>query len=224
MANVEVACCATVDLTNSDNEGACEPRHREGSDSGRKGAQRGGKKQPNPVEVVDLTSDTPSPPGRRAGRSAGKIVLDFEEGEGQASMMGAGGRARGIFSKRTKVQDNDSGSSRSTVAGGASVSKARADGSDPDLSVSCPVCSKDMKTRSRIFLSCEHWACSDCLSKVGHRSCCSCPCLSVMLLTMSSLPCLQLALGDGRCHSCKARICLEDMAQFLDQEQVRTCS
>lgn len=216
MANVEVA-CATVDLTNSDDEGACEPRHREESDSGRKGAQRGGKKQPNPVEVVDLTSDTPSPPDRRAGRSAGKIVLDFEEGEGPASMMGAGGRARAIFSKRTKVQQNDSGSSR----GGASLSKARADGSDPDISVSCPICSKDLKTRSRIFLTCEHWACSDCLSKVGHRNCSLCPCLSVILLTMSSLPRLQLALGDGRCHSCKARISLEDMAQFLDQEQVR---
>lgn len=188
MVDVDVG-CSTVDLTNSDDESALEPRRgiRRGQGGACLGTQREGKEQ-NPNDVVDLTLDTPSPPDRHAGRSAGGSVF----GEEEAAMIGgAGGRARSICSKRIRGQESSSGSSsRSTAGGGLSASKARIDNIDPDQSVSCPICSKDMTARSRLFLSCEHWACSECLSQVSRRQLLSFLCLSSALLTLSSMLCM----------------------------------
>lgn len=178
---------ATVDLTNSDDEGVV-PARRQGN--ARKGKRSAGKKSPAKAQdVVDLTSDTPSPPDRRAVRSSGgggggamgKVVLDFEdEVEGGAASFsavgGAGGLrpARQVGSKRIRGQDIDSGccsssardAYRSTIVGGSCPAKQRADDGDPDRTVSCPVCSKELKAVERNFLSCDHWACSECLTKV----------------------------------------------------------
>jgi len=231
---------ATVDLTNLDDEDVVPARRRQGS--ARKGKRSGGKKSPAKAQdVVDLTSDTPSPPDRRAVRSCsgggagamGKVVLDFEDEEqGEAASFsavgGAGGRARQVGSKRIRGQDIDSGccssstrdAFRSTIVAGSCPAKQRADDGDPNRTVSCPVCSKDLKAGERNFLSCDHWACSECLTKVLITA--SRPSVHVVAACVDAAgQCLQLVLGEGRCNVCKARISTADMRQFMEPEQVR---
>jgi len=163
----------SIDLTNSDDEGHFQSFKRRRD---KRGKQSVGDKSPaQPHDFVDLTSDTP--PSRRArsreGGALGKVAIDFES-EGLVGAA-AGGAAVQSPSKSIDAGGGNSSGSGSEGHGykgvgqpSSSAERAREKepASDPDCSVLCPICSVDMKAGSRILLSCDHFACSECLAKV----------------------------------------------------------
>jgi hypothetical protein len=234
---------SSIDLTNSDDDDIIVPvpvpRRRQACVRQCGSGQSSMKPLGN--DFVDLTADTP--PERRAARARsaamGKIAIDFDDEEGASSSPAAacGGSASSHTpSKRSRrrvmeeeeglscasgmggrpsaseksiiwdfgVQSNEFGvQSKASSGGSSSRASFRAnickgeEASDGDLArpVSCPACSAEIKAGQRSFLSCGHWACSECLIK--------------------------RAQGEGGCYTCKVRISLTDMQQFLTDEQVR---
>jgi len=210
-----------IDLTNSDDEASVQKvqqAHRRQSSS-RKGI---GKSPLKSQDIVDLTSDTP--PKRRRSRGVGTskmLELDEDGGENLTEVVGAGGSAARTQIKRRKisyVSDSGEGCSRSPAcqdldqgccsSNGAKKKEAGRKGESPSEAQQeqrdsgeleclefCPMCSVGVKPCQRVFLSCNHWACSECLAK--------------------------LALDTGRCYSCHLRITVSDMRQFLTEDQVR---
>jgi len=181
---------ASIDLTNSDDDGVVvpmpAPRRRQ-----TRGRQYGNSKSPvKPPrdDVVDLTSDTP--PERRAcsrGAAMGKIAIDFDDDEGPAG-GGAGCASSYTPSKRRCRMKEEAEAGRASITSGCIVqsngssggsssgaphrAKDEASDGDPSRTVSCPSCSVEMKAEQRVFLTCGHWACAECLTKV---SCVPCP-------------------------------------------------
>lgn len=179
---------ASIDLTNSDDDGVVvpmpAPRRRQA-----RGRQCGNNSK-SPVkpprdDVVDLTSDTP--PERRAcsrGAAMGKIAIDFDGDEGPA---GGGCASSYTPSKRRCRMKEEAEAGRANITAGRGVqsngssggssssarhrAKDEASDGDPSRSVSCPACSVEMKAEQRIFLACGHWACADCLTKVPLAPC-----------------------------------------------------
>ena len=208
-----------IDLTNSDDESSVQMQqaHRRQS-SLRKGI---GKSPLKSHDIVDLTSDTP--PERRRSRGVGtsKMLELGEDGGENLTEVGAGGSATRTQIKRRKisfVSDSGEGCSRSPAcqdidqgccssnrakkeeAGSKGQSSSEAqqeqrDSGDLECFECCPMCSVGVKPCQRVFLSCDHWACSECLAK--------------------------LALDTGGCYSCHVRIAVSDMRQFLTEDQVR---
>jgi hypothetical protein len=182
----------SIDLTNSDDESCVVQLASRRQPGGVRRGFSGGKSPVKPHDFVDLTSDTP--PERRArsrGAVSGKFAIDFDEdGEASAACASAGGTVARSPSKRFRRNEvpgpcggcsssaggedliagcgsSSSPSAKQVIGGGSSSTAKVREKGDAGSSVMCPICSIEMKAGERIFLSCDHWACTDCLSKAS---------------------------------------------------------
>lgn len=175
----------SIDLTNSDDESCVVQLAEKGRRKvgGLRRGIAGGKSPVKPHDFVDLTSDTPlERRARSRGAVTGKIAIDFDEdAEASTACASAGGtvaRSPNKRFRRSEVSGPCGGCSSSAggedfgagcASSSSSTGKAR-EARDAGSSVSCPICSIEMKAGERIFLSCDHWACSGCLTKASKNS------------------------------------------------------